>query len=124
MTGPEKFNETELPGQDEFYSALTMSKLSDAEYERAKKTWEFFGCKTLRAYHDLYLRLDTVLLTDIFQNFRRTALACYDLDVCHYWSLPGYSWDACLKETGVMLDLITDKSQFCLLKVLYVVVCR
>ena len=30
------------------------------------------------------------------------------LDPIHYYSLPGLSWDASLKYTGVELELITD----------------
>ncbi|XP_011883678.1 PREDICTED: uncharacterized protein LOC105570839, partial [Vollenhovia emeryi] len=32
----------------------------------------------------------------------------YDLDPAHYYTLPGYTWDAMLKYTGVRFELLTD----------------
>ena len=55
-----------------------------------------------------YLLTDILLLADVFENFRKMALETYDLDPVHYYSLPGLSWDAMLKYTGVELELITD----------------
>ena len=63
-------------------------------------------------YHDLYLQSDTLLLVDIFENFRRTCLQYYKLDPCHYFTSPGLSWDAMLKMTGIKLELMTDVDMF------------
>ena len=51
-------------------------------------------------YHDLYLRTDVLLLTDVFENFRVTCLENFKLDPCHYVSTPGLAWDAMLKKTS------------------------
>ena len=59
-------------------------------------------------YHDFYLRSDTLLLTDVFENFRNACLNNYELDPTHFASLPGLAWQACLKKTNVELELITD----------------
>ena len=32
----------------------------------------------------------------------------YGLDPAHFYTTPGLAWQACLKKTGVKLDLITD----------------
>ena len=48
------------------------------------------------------------MLADIFENFRKTCLDYYKLDPAHYYTAPGLSWDACLKMTGVELELFTD----------------
>ena len=53
-----------------------------------------------------------MLLVDVFENFRRTAMATYGLDPAHYYTLPGYSWDALLKCTNVSLELITDPDMY------------
>ena len=58
-------------------------------------------------YHDLYLRTDILLLTDVF-DFRAVCLKNYKLDPCHYVSTPGLSWDSMLKYTEVNLELMTD----------------
>ena len=69
-----KFNETSLPSKEEFYSNLNMSNISDKEYEYANKIWNTLNIKNLGEYHDLYLQLDTVLLADVFENFRKVCL--------------------------------------------------
>ena len=67
-----------------------------------------FAMSSLADCHDLYLKLDVVLLTDIFEAFRNLCLKQYELDPCHFYTSPGLSWSACLKMTGVQLELLTD----------------
>ena len=64
--------------------------------------------KTMGDYHDLYLKTDVLLLTDVFKMFIKTCLNYYGLDPCHYFSSPGLIWDAMLKITGIELELISD----------------
>ena len=59
-------------------------------------------------YHDLYLKTDVLLLTDVLENFRKTCLTYYKLDPLHYLTSPGLAWDAMLKMTKIKLELITD----------------
>ena len=59
-------------------------------------------------YHDLYVQSDTLLLADVFENFRDMCLKEYELDPAHFLSLPGLAWQACLKKTNVELELLTD----------------
>ena len=59
-------------------------------------------------YHDLDVQSYTLLLADIFENFRNMSLKTYELDPPYFVSLPGFAWHACLKITGVKLELITD----------------
>ena len=49
-----------------------------------------------------------LLLADVFENFRKTCMKHYNLDPAHYYTSPGLAWDACLKETGQELQLLTD----------------
>ena len=59
-------------------------------------------------YYDLYLKIDVLLLCDVFQRFIKTCFEYYSLDPSHYFSCPGLSWDAMLKMTGINLELISD----------------
>ena len=59
-------------------------------------------------FDDLYVQSDALLLADIFENFRNMCLNIYELDPVYFVSAPGLAWQACLKKTGVKLELITD----------------
>ena len=104
----DKFNEKKLPCKESFYSNLTMEDISDTDYKHASNVFEKFNLNNLGDYHDLYVRSDTLLLADVFENFRNVCLNNYELDPTHFVSLPGLAWQACLKKTNVELELITD----------------
>ena len=70
MDGWEKMDETKLPPKEAFKSLLSLSKITDEEYEHAIKVWNYFNCKTMKDYTLLYLRTDVLLLSDIFSEFR------------------------------------------------------
>ena len=59
-------------------------------------------------YHHLYVQCDTLLLTDVVENFRDKCIDVYELDLTHFLSALGLTWQACLKKTGVNLELLTD----------------
>ena len=103
-----KFNDTELPKREDFYSLLTDNNISEDDYSHAKDVWNTFNLQNMGEYHDLYLKTDILLLTDVFENFRKTCLTYYKLDPLHYITSPGLAWDAMLKMTGINLELITD----------------
>ena len=104
----DKFNEKVLPGKDSFYSNLTLENISEIDYAHANNVFKKFNINNLGEYHDLYVRSDTLLLADIFENFRQSCLENYELDPAHFVSLPGLSWQACLKKNNVELELLTD----------------
>ena len=104
----DKFNEKKLPCKESFYSNLIMEDISDTDYKHASNVFEKFNLNNLGDYHDLYVRSDTLLLADVFENFRNAYLNNYELDPTHFVSLPGLACQACLKKTNVELELITD----------------
>ena len=53
----------------------------------------------MKEYHDLYLSLHVLLLTDVFENFRKLGMEYYGLDALHYYTLSGFTLDACLKKS-------------------------
>ena len=73
-----------------------------------KKAWESFEIKNLREYHDFYVPCDTLMLHDVFENFRDKCIEIYKLDPTHFLPAPGLGWQACLKKTKVELELLTD----------------
>ena len=112
MDSFDKFNKTELPTKEEFYSMLMDEHISDEDYTHAKNVWNTFKLQTMGEYHDLYLKSDILLSADVFENFRRTCIKYYKLDPCHYFTSPGLSWDAMLKMTNIKLELMTDINMF------------
>ena len=104
----EKFNETSLPEKEDFYSHLNMEDITDADYAHAKRVCKDFEIKNLGEYHDLYVQSNTLLLADVFENFRNMCLKIYELDPAKFLSAPGLAWQAALKKTKVKLDLLTD----------------
>lgn len=103
-----KLKETCLPPKDAFYNRLSDSNISDDDYKFAMSVWQTFNIKTLGDYSDLYLQTDILLLADVFENFRDSCLHLYGLDPAHYYTAPGFSWDAMLKYTKVNIELLTD----------------
>ena len=67
-----------------------------------------FKLNNLGEYHNLYVQSDTLLLADVFENFRNKCLEVYKLDPAHFLSLLGLTWQACLKKTNIELELLTD----------------
>jgi len=116
MDSFDRFDETQLPSKDKFYSRLNEEDITDEQYDRAVKTFEKLNCKNLRDYHNFYVSLDTILLADIFENFRDLSLKIYGLDPTHFYTLPGLSWDACLRHTDQTLELLTDDSMYLFLE--------
>ena len=49
-----------------------------------------------------------VLLANVFEAFRDTCLKHYSLVPTHFYMASGLAWKACLKKTGVRLELLTD----------------
>ena len=85
----DKFNEKVLPAKESFYSNLTLENISEIDYAHANNVFKKFNINNLGEYLDLYVRSDTLLLADIFENFRQSCLENYELDPAHFVSLPG-----------------------------------
>ena len=108
MNDLEKFKETKLPPIEDFYSKLYECGISEEDYKHAQNVWKTFKMKTMRDYHDLYLKTDVLQLADVFENFRKICQKNYNLDPAWYYTTPGLAWDALLKFTNIKLELLAD----------------
>ena len=108
MDSWEKFNETSLPSKKEFYSNLNMEDIDEIDYRHGNNVFKSFKLENVGDYHDLYVKSDTLLLADVFENFRDKCIKEFELDPAHFVSLPGLAWQAFLKKTNIELELLTD----------------
>ena len=99
MDSCERFDQTTLPDKEAFYSRLNMENSTDVDYRHAKRVFKNLNNKNLGDYHDLYVQSDTLLLADVFDNFRNKCTEIYELYPAHFLSAPGLAWQACLKKT-------------------------
>ena len=83
MDSWERFNETSLSNKEAFYSSLNMEDVTDADHRHAKSVFKNLNNKNLGDYHDFYLKSDTLLLADVFENFRKKCIKIYELDPAH-----------------------------------------
>ena len=103
MDSWERFNETSLPDKEFFYNDIT-----DKDYMHAQKVFQELNFKNLGNYRDLCVQSDTLLLADVFENFRNKFIEIHELDPAYFYLAPGLVWQACLKKTGVELELLTN----------------
>ena len=85
-----------------------MEDINDIDYKHGNNVFKGFKLENLGDYHDLYVQSDTLLLADLFNNFRDMCIKEYQLDPAHFLSLPGLGWQACLKKTNIELELLRD----------------
>ena len=86
-----------------------MEDITDVDHRHAKRVFKSLNNKNLGYYHDLYVQSDTLLLADVFENFRNKCIGIYEIDPAHFLSAPGLAWQTCLKKTGVKLELLTNE---------------
>ena len=112
----ERLDETCLPPIECFYSKLNDEGIEQDDYVHAQNVWKEFQMKTMRDYHDLYLKTDVLLLADVFEEFRNICLENYGLDPAWYYTTPALAWDACLKTTQVRLELLHDQDMLLMIE--------
>lgn len=109
VTSLEKVKNTiELPEKTEFFSRLNESNISDRDYQHAQNVWKTFECQSLEDYTKLYVKADCYQLAEAVINLRNNVYDEFNIDLCHYLSLPMLTKDIMLKVTGVKLELMCD----------------
>ena len=81
-----------------------MEDVTDVDDRHEKRVIKSLSNKNLGDYHDFYVQSDTLLLADVFENFRNMCIKVYELDPAHFLSAPGLAWQACLRKIGVELE--------------------
>ena len=85
------FDETSLHDKKEFYNSLNMEGITNVDYRHEKRVFKYFNNENIDNYHDLYVQNDTLLLANIFENFRNMTIKIYELDPAQILSLPRFT---------------------------------
>jgi hypothetical protein len=64
----DKLESTEYPNYESFFDNLKDKNIELKEYERGKKLWDYFNCKSFKEYMELYLTCDVLILADCFES--------------------------------------------------------
>ena len=68
-----------------------MEHITDADYVHAKRVCKDFEIKNIGEYNNFYVESDTLLLADVFENFRNMCIKIHELDPAKIFSAPGLS---------------------------------
>ena len=101
-----------MPSKEKFYSSLADRKISEKKYEHVLNVWKKFEMKTMKDYHDLYLKCDVLLLADVFKKFRNNSWKNYGLCPTQCLRAPCLSWNTMLKMTKIELQLVPDPAMY------------
>ena len=66
-----------------------LEDITDASYAHAKRVSKDFEIKNLGECHDLHVQSDTLLLADVFENFKNMCIEIYESDPAKFLSAPG-----------------------------------
>ena len=86
-----------LPPKIFFYSHLNIEDITDADHVHPKRRSKEFQIKNVWEYHDFYVQSDTLLLADVFENFRNMCINIYELDPAKFLPAQGLTWQVILK---------------------------
>ena len=76
---------------------MTNCTIIDKNYKHVLNVWKSFNVNTIKVYIDLYLKFDVLLLAYVFETCRKESINYFELDLAHYLSTPGCSWDTMLR---------------------------
>ena len=117
----EKFNLNNLHEplnltKEDYWSTLNQSYPCEDDIKRTQQLIDTYNITTAQELTMLYLKMDVLQLTDVFENFVETSTLMYGINPLYSYSLPGYTWKAGLKLTKIKLDFIKDKQLLLLLE--------
>ena len=102
----------ELPTINKFYSSLKLQNITKEEYNKTIDIYKKLGCKNVKDYLEIYMKLDITLQADIFNVFRNTIWNKFEIDCSKYITSCSLSLDLMLKYTKVKIELFKDITMF------------
>ena len=108
----ENICDNELPPIDKFYSGLKLQNVSQKVYDKTLEIYKKLGCKNVKGYLEIYMKLDITLQADVFNVFRNTIWDKFEIDCSKYITSCSLSLDLMLKYTKVKIELFKDITMF------------
>ena len=92
----EKFNLNNLHEplnltKEDYWSTLTQSYPCEDDIKRTQQLIDTYNITTAQELTELYLKMDVLHLTDVFENFVETNTLMYGINPLYSYSLPGYT---------------------------------
>ena len=78
--------------KEDYWSTLTQSYLCDDDIKRIQQLIDKYNITTPQQLTMLYLKMDVLQLSDIFENFVQTSTEEYGINPLYSFSAPGYTW--------------------------------
>ena len=85
-----------------------MTKITSKEYRNVLKFYERMKFENIRQCVECYLKIDILLLSDYFNNFRKLMFDQFKLDCLKYTSSPSYTRDCCLLSSKCKIETFQD----------------
>ena len=101
-----------LPPIDKFYSSLKLKNISEEDYKKTLEIYKKLGCKNIKEFLEIYMKLDVCLQSDIFNTFRKIIYDKFEIDCSKYLTACSLSLDLMLKYTKVKIELFKDITTF------------
>jgi hypothetical protein len=94
---PSKLDDTSLPAIEHWRSVIHQKDCSPADHQTAVSMWDALHCRTFADYHDFYLMQDVLLMSDVFEDFRRICQSEAGLEPFSFVSLPSFCFSKMLR---------------------------
>ena len=87
MDSWERFDESSLLDKEAFNSEFNLEDCTDEDYTHYQKELKKLELRNLGDYFNLYVQCDTLLLVDVFENFRNNVLKYMNLTLLIFYQL-------------------------------------
>jgi len=104
----DKLNVNGLPPSP-WYNKLT-NEIIDAQ--QAHEEYNKLNFTTFGQYHDYYMMKDVLLLTDVFEEFRRSCVEEFNTDPVHFQGAPSLTWYLGVSQNPELFKIILDKNVY------------
>ena len=100
----------------DFFSKLKNKCPDDKEIDRTREFVKKFNIKDGKELTELYCKSDVLLLTCVFEKFKKVSQNEFGISPLYFVSLPRYTWICGLKHTNIRLQTLQDKEMILILE--------